>query len=276
LVLSFEKKVQLMRKANWFVSSSSILLRSLVVFYTIPIATISSGAEQGLTSRNWGEKFATPGARLELNEAGLTRGLQGGIGVANYRIGVVGFRALERVDLWIWRVGKEPAIVSSELHVNDGELSCGEISPATAELTVNCIGAERKAEISIRSGQAEPVGFALLSRDGTTKAFAKTVPFPFEISSGPCHMSIEREDAGGTLFVAKASGLRPSEKLDVLFTSENEKTTLSRRADSLGEWRTMVSPAVRDKNSGAGSIHLKAQSCELQLDYRWGTATAPN
>jgi hypothetical protein len=104
----------------------------------------------------------------------------------------------------------------------------------------------------------------------------KVVPFPAEVISGERTLSIERENETGTLFVVTAKGLRPYESFNAVMISESERAKLSGRTDANGLWRTMVSPAVKGKSQGGGNIDLKAQSCNLHLDYRWGLPTSSN
>jgi len=194
----------------------------------------------------------------------------------NYTIEAFGFARSSPVDLWIWIIGKEPQVLALDFNLREGELVCDKRPLSALGQKVTCRGPSQAAEITISAIQGEPVSVALVSHDKKTRVFAKVVPLPFEVVQGTCRMSVEREDQGGTLFVATALGLRANESLNVAMASENEQAKLSGKTDPAGIWRTMFSPVVKGRNSGAGSIDLKSESCQLHLDYRWGTATAPN
>jgi len=258
-----------------FIRLRACLGRAIAVVGSVQFLFATCVSPQALTSRTWGPKFATTGASLELKRVGPIGESSSGYS-ANYTVEVFGFAPSTSVDLWIWRVGKEPQVLASDFKVKGRDLVCDKPPLSAFGQKVTCRGPAQAAEMAISAIQGEPVAVALISHDKKTRVFAKVVPLPFEVVQDTCRISVEREDQGGTLFVATALGLRPNESFNAAMASENELAKLSGKADSNGIWRTMFSPVVKGRSSGTGSIDIQSESCQLHLDYRWGTAKAPN
>src|SRR5437773_7157341 len=133
-----------------------------LLFFSLSVTQRTPPASaQALTSKTWGPNFATPGAALELKRIPQSKSTEKAGGTASYFLGASGFDRSTTVDLWLWRVGKEPEVVAPGLNVKNGTLACGQVVPPVKNQTIGCAGPGEQAEITIDSLKGEPVAVGL-------------------------------------------------------------------------------------------------------------------
>ena len=74
----------------------------------------------------------------------------------------------------------------SEVHLNNE----GKVLSKPADPAHNI--AEEPFLINLLGSKAEPFQFAIVSADSQFRAFTRIIPFPMELSAGPCHLSVEQ------------------------------------------------------------------------------------
>lgn len=124
--------------------------------------------------------------------------------------------------------------------------------------------------------QAEPVWFALTSKDGTLKTFLKHIPFPVESREGRCRLSAEMIslDAGdigrpGPLYGIRGEGFAPDEEVTITRSSEGNVVEDKGRASPAGSLGEFYSPRVAGRKSGSAKLQLSAASCRPAIEFKW-------
>lgn len=111
---------------------------------------------------------------------------------------------------------------------------------------------------------------ALASEDRTISAFTKVIPQPMVARDGGCLLSLELVSHRGDRFLASGSGFVPGE-IAVIESRYAGRISKKRRPASR-EGRLppdVIAHATSDADRRA-RYSVKAQSCEVALDYQWG------
>ncbi|MBZ5681464.1 MAG: hypothetical protein LAO24_15295 [Acidobacteriia bacterium] len=115
----------------------------------------------------------------------------------------------------------------------------------------------------------EPIRWALVSEDATTKAFAVVVPFPLEShGKGECTASARLESPTGLVFLLSFSGFQPGEPIDVTseFKSESKKATQQASAQGTTEMPVLFG----EGDKGKAKVTASSKTCEVSLSYKVG------
>ena len=119
--------------------------------------------------------------------------------------------------------------------------------------------------------KGEPIEYALISTDQTIQAFtARVVPFPIETKDGECLLSVQLGSRRGDLFLVMGQGFPPDGEVTTESRSSGEVLKGKSRLSPDGKFATIVTPAVKGKQSGKASFTASSGSCRPTVDYEWG------
>ncbi|MBZ5650044.1 MAG: hypothetical protein LAO18_06125 [Acidobacteriia bacterium] len=215
-------------------------------------------------TKEWGDKFNTPGATLVLKKTGQDL-LNGHTAVA-YSAFASGLPKDRHYALWTWIVGSDPQPVADAYINNDGRV-------------VNVLGdsqhqvAEDPIDLKVFAGKGEPKKIALISDDGQLHVFAQAVPFPIEASDGPCRISGVMEGPAYEAVAVFVTGLQPKEDLLVDTQSESENAQNKAIATEGGTYNSLILPFVKGKPSGKASFRVTGKSCKVGIAFPWGAGS---
>ncbi len=222
---------------------------------------------------NWGYHPA-PGARLTLMEAGRKNGRHGTI--ITYHVESSGFPAGKTYSLWMMLSGdhKTKALLFGYLANATGALICpGQSQPGDPPVKdSHCYPLERAVFDVDNYHNGEPVDFAIVSTDGTVRAYARAYPFPIQSQDGHCSLHVELETTKFTSFMIRGAGFDPGESVTTSSNFGKDATPGIQQASSQGEFAAEVNADVPGKNSGSATFAATGKSCHPTVTYEWGKA----
>jgi hypothetical protein len=236
--------------------------RAAALFISAGLLCTSQCVAQSAPNRDqFGEKFDSPGAKLTYKET--ARQFMGDRTVVTYNLFATGLSADGQYVLWSLGLGSNPQPVADAYLNKDGKV-------------VNVLAdpqrhiSEDPIDLKLFGSKGELFRFAVISADGSLRAFTQIVPFPMEKASGPCHLSaIEIAPSyAGVLIVV--TGLQPNEALTTDQQSENEGGEGKGTANAEGIYNAAVLPFVKAKKSGKARFNVTAQSCKVGIEFSWG------
>src|ERR1051325_9473245 len=131
------------------------------------------GAQQQLDRTSWGASSA--GASLRVMEMQRTPRSEGGTWV-HYFLQGIGLPKNLTYSLWEWELGGEPKLVLARVPMrDDGVLLCSGKPGGLSGASTEQVYAGRMTAM-----KAEPKRMALVSVDGTLRAFGTSIPFPVD------------------------------------------------------------------------------------------------
>jgi hypothetical protein len=226
-----------------------------------PFACTTAFAQAQLTREQWGEKFNSPGVTLTNKE--LKRDSINGHPVVTYNLYAPGLPRGLHFVLWSRNVGGEPK-PATDAYINQD----GKVVRVLADPQRNI--QEDPINLRVAGAKGQPLGFALTSDDGTLKVFTQIIPFPINVSSGPCSLSAIETGPYYSGMLISVTGLQPNEDLKLEQRSENEGGQSKAKADGTGNYRTLIMPFVKGKTSGTASFEVTASSCKIGFSFPWG------
>lgn len=239
-------------RASTFTALASIL----TVLTHIPLA-----AAQLPRREEWGERFNSAGAKLIYKEIDRTK-MQGRT-VITYSLFATGLPKDQHYVLCVLNVGSEPRGITDAYLNEDGKVVNVLADPARGV-------AEDPINAKIFGGKGEPIQFALVSDDGTLRAFAEIIPFPVEETVGSCHLSLIETGPYYSGVLIRVTGLQARESLDIELSSENEGGKSKAAADGDGTYNAALLPTVKGKKAGEAHYHVNAKSCQIGIKFPWG------
>lgn len=133
-------------------------------------------------------------------------------------------------------------------------------------------------ELELGLAEMQPgefVQFALLTEDGSAKAFIQITPFPYRAEGeGGCRLSVQAIAPNREIFEITGAGFQPDKELDTVSTSSGEtmKSTMKGRPD--GTLRLVILPAVVGKTGGDATYSASDSKCSVKVLYKWGDEMA--
>jgi len=222
---------------------------------------------------NWGY-HPTPDARMVLKEVGRKPGRHGT--VITYHVESSGFPTGKTYSLWIMLSGSHITrpVLSGYLANGTGTLVCpGQSQPGDPPVAgSHCFPLERATLDSDNYHNAEPVDFAIVSTDGTVRAYARAYPFPIQAQDGKCTLNAEIENTKFTSFVIRGVGFEPGENVATSSTFGKAQTAGTQQTSPQGEFAALVRADVPGKNSGSATFSAAGKSCHPSVTYDWGNA----
>lgn len=217
---------------------------------------------QTVPSRDhWGEKFNSPGAKLSYRETARTT-VQGRT-VITYNLFASGLRNDQHYVLCLLNVGSDPKAVADAYLNGDGKV-VNVLADAPHHVAEDPINAK------LFGGKGEPIELALISDDEQSRAFTQIVPFPWEESAGPCHLSLIETGPYYFGVLIKLTGFQPDEELNIEQRSETEGGQSTAKADAQGTYNAAVLPFVKGKRSGKAQFFVSGKSCKIGIEFPWG------
>lgn len=253
----------------------------------------ASNATQDLAQElkvHWKENPA-PNVHFELKEA--EREKQGGTTHVAYRLETAGFPAGKTFALWIRQSGNQlifPVLGNYGADSN-GKLVCPDELPDAKSVVNSGADKEKAAEpqppapgekklgcMSLvefrfhvqRYHKGEPLDLALVSTDGTVRAFAHAYPFPIWAQDGKCSLTVELNDPEGKFFTVLGEGFDPGETVKISTSSEKETKEDSQQASPDGGLQALLAPRVIGKESGSATFTAIGNSCHPKVTFEWG------
>jgi hypothetical protein len=122
-----------------------------------------------------------------------------------------------------------------------------------------------------RYHKGEPYEYALISTDQAVRGFAKTFPFPLEARDGSCQLHAERIYPSRAVAI-EGKGFVPGEKVSTMSESSGEVLPSTETVSDEGELAVhIVDPGVIGRRGGTAQFRVVAKSCQLTLEYAWGS-----
>jgi hypothetical protein len=129
---------------------------------------------------------------------------------------------------------------------------------------------EDPINVKVFGGKGEPIQFALISDDDRFRVFAQIVPFPMEVTSGPCHLSAIQTAPYYLGILIRVTGLQPNEDLIIDEHSESEGAQTKGTANDQGDYNAVMLPSVKGKRSGKARFNAMSKSCKIGVEFSWG------
>lgn len=243
--------------------SRSALILTLIFALALPLSA------QQFDKASWGERFGSAGASLRVMEMSREPRSEGGTWV-HYFLQGIGLPKNQLYSLWEWELGSEPKLVLSRVPLrDDGVLLCsgkpGDCSGATEEQ----VFAGRMTAM-----KAEPKRMALVSADGTLRAFGTSIPFPVDATDQNCKVWLERKNPDASEATVYGTGFAPKDRVTVSMTGETTGATLRRNVDEKGRWTADVAHTGDAMHaSGSSQIAVKGKNCSTTVTWTWGKET---
>jgi hypothetical protein len=224
-------------------------------------------------SANWGQNPA-PDARLVLKEAARKNGRRGT--AITYHAESSGFPTGKTYSLWILQSGDHKALplLQGYLANATGTLVCpGQSKPGDPpDRSVHCFPLERASLDVDNYHNGEPVDFAIVSTDGTVRAYARAYPFPIQAQDGKCALHVEIDNSKFTTFVIRGEGFEPNENIKTSSSFGKDATEGTQQASPQGEFAATIHADLPGKNSGTATFTATGNSCHPTVTYEWGKA----
>jgi formylglycine-generating enzyme required for sulfatase activity len=231
---------------------------------------------------NWGQN-PTSNARLELRESERKKARVDCLVACStkitYHLESSGFPAGKTYTLWTMQSGDQKVFPFDGGYSVDasGSLVCPEKSeqggpvPGVAPCRPSA-PLERTVLTFGNVAKGEPVDFAVVSTDGTVRAFARAYPFPIQAQDGKCTLTVELEDSKGTSFIIRGTGFGPSENLKTSSSFGKDAIEGTQQASPQGELAVAIHPELPGKHSGSATFAAAGNSCHPTVTYEWGKA----
>ena len=274
-------------KDDWSMPIYQEMMKRLQVVQPRPANMLSEGAvpspAQPIPARqlaqelaaNWG-KNPTANARLELKEVG--RKMVRSHTEVTYILETAQFQQGNSYALWEMLSGDQrifPLMGGFSADAT-GALICPAVpQPGSfAPIGSPCMPArtlEKSVVLTFSTvHRGEPFDFAVVSADGTVRAFAHTYPFPITAQDGKCTLVAEFEDSKITSFVIRGTGFDPGEVVKTSSSFGNDATAGTQEASPQGEFVAALRADLPGKSSGAASFAATGNSCHPTVTFEWG------
>jgi hypothetical protein len=248
-----------------------VLILSCVTKISLPTAILCSfatllnspefSAQTAPTEDQWGERFNTQGAKLAYKELGRT--FVSGRTVVTYNLFASGLSKRQHSVLWVLNVGGKPQ-PTADAYVNEEGKVVNVLADPQRRVP------EDPINVKVFGGKGEPIQFALISDDDRFRVFAQIVPFPIEVTSGPCRLSAIQTAPYYLGMFIRVTGLQPNEDLIIDQQSESEGAQTKAKADDQGNYNAVALPAVKGKHSGKARFKVASKSCKIGIEFPWG------
>jgi hypothetical protein len=124
--------------------------------------------------------------------------------------------------------------------------------------------------IPFRPVPGEPIRLAVVSSDGSMKAFAKIVPLPLQGEDKACRVNASLLTPGAELLFIEGTGLAANSELTMRTDSEGERHDFKGKADAQGRFTSALLPHKQGLTHGTVNILLKGSTCSPAVSVPWG------
>lgn len=233
---------------------------AILSLFAILLNSAELSAQTAATGDQWGERFNSQGAKLTYKE--LERTFVGGRTVVTYNLFASGLPKGQHSVLWVLNVGGKPQ-PTADAYVNE----VGKVVNVLADPQRHV--PEDPINVKVFGGKGEPIQFALIS-DDDFRVFAQIVPFPMEVTSGPCHLSAIQTAPYYLGMLIRVTGLQPNEDLIIDQHSDSEGAQTKGTANDQGDYSAVMLPSVKGKRSGKARFNAASKSCKIGVEFSWG------
>jgi hypothetical protein len=252
-----------------------LLLSTIIVAQTVQK---SAPTDQDLTAeqktkvvrlanleKNFGKSMNSPGAELFAKEIGRSRGTD---------------RTIVKYELRATGMPPDKTYTLLQVQINGSLVKT--LAGVTLDAEGRAICAGRKdtchggspnspIDLGLFAGWAEPKRLALVSDDGTAKAFVEVIPFPNSTVDKGCSLESVLGTAKGEVTYVRGHGFAPGEELTMNSESYGEKNNGVAKAEADGSYFAVALPNVLGKLSGTTVWEVKGKTCDPKLTFTWGT-----
>jgi hypothetical protein len=272
--------------------SRLIARMSLCVLFCLPLFAFgqdSKRADNLQIFRFWGEPVPSVALRISLQRQALwddsgqdalnPSGLQlrfekidekpmpDGRSAARYRIFAAGAPENKVFSLDYWPVGKEVTGDDSDLYVNTQGLLM--IHRPKPEQEMSFTAGADELEITAETDTAEPIRYALTSKDGDLKIFRTLVPHPVIANDQGCSLEVRIAEPHGAAVLVIAGGFPEKAKVPLVLQSEGVKTSEMLVTDSNGHGVMAGIPSVLGKAQGMLKAAAEGPNCLPSVVLPW-------
>lgn len=212
---------------------------------------------------NWAYHPA-PGAQVTLQEDQRTSTSKGTKII--FSVETAGFPAGKKYTIWMMESGDDKTFPVFTGYTTDatGKLVCAD-DPGPKAYCFN------QVKLDIHDyHMAEPIHVAVISTDGTVRAYAKAYPFPVQGQDAGCALTVTMDNSKATLFSIEATGFEPQEEVMVT-TTAGKAGTKSQQVSAKGNFAYIIDYSHgMGANSGSETFTVAAKSCHPSVTYDWG------
>jgi hypothetical protein len=121
--------------------------------------------------------------------------------------------------------------------------------------------------------RGEPIEYAVISSDGTVRAYTRIIPFPLEAKSkNGCKLVMSLVSPDLMNFAINAEGFGKGEVVKTTSRSGQETLVSNTTASEDGGFVVIIAPGVVGQTGGEATFEASSSSCTVQINYDWGTA----
>ncbi|HEY1524828.1 MAG TPA: hypothetical protein VGH51_01215 [Candidatus Angelobacter sp.] len=209
--------------------------------------------------RNWDARSNSPGTELEAVEVSHTG--KGSKLIAMYELRAKGLPPDLRYELlWLPTMAGSPKEIQStgdvEIDRNDGRVMNASTDPQRLVVP--------------NSAPGEPYRWALVSKDGTHKAFIAVLPNAIQSTNNGCKVNVVRLMPKFELAFVQFSGFPPQSEVNVRGNSAGEIHDFKLTTNAEGYVDTGILPFKAGKSSGTMELQTKTPKCSLKVSFKWG------
>jgi hypothetical protein len=251
----------------WGSAWPQLVARRAAIVLFLGLSSCIAAAQNLNPPKEWATRFTSEGVEFAFEE--LERKTVPGNSSVVYKFRFSGFPRDKTYALWAkWLDGK--TVRFGEFQVDDTGDLVGTVANDSRPIRMS----KYTVHFS-RMYKGEPIIHALVSTDSaqTIKAFARTVPFPIRATgNGQCSLEAELLLPRGRPFAVMGHGFKPNEKIGTVSRSWPEVVKGNVEVEADGRFGSLVDPGVIGHTGGAASFTAVGESCEVTLQYEWGTA----
>lgn len=230
-------------RAMYWIRPFRVLLLAYVTGLLAACSATPTDVPSNSEEFSWNKKLATPGAEIRFENTSES----------GYTMFVSGLPEDKQYHLWFKRL--------------DGKTGSFQVPNTSTLFSTGMVFKFRK----FRRGQ--PMDYALVSTDGTPRAYATLIPYPIEaISEQGCRLSAKMLLSNGRLFVITAEGFEPGER--AILTSRSGDTSFEpkeRRIGKNGRFFIVLDPTTEGRSGDTTTVGVSSKSCDVTLRFKWGT-----
>lgn len=225
-------------------------------------------------SASWEPRHSTPGVTLRMVEAGRRK--QGGSTLVGYGFEAEGVPEGRVFRLLMWSSGTQvQTLLDGLTATRSGHLVCTD--PTLPEHAFWRCEAQKLEDLRIgvfKQVRGEATRTALVSRDGSVRAFARAVPFPLVATDGACRLELESLHPDYGTFIAWGAGFPPGERARLELGVGRQTSEFVPEADARGRFHVRLSPRRPGKKGGEATVRATAPGCQPELEFDWGDRAA--
>jgi hypothetical protein len=226
---------------------------------------MARAAKIAQATMSW-DASGTPGTNAEVLL--IKKGDYRGKPTVDYRLKISGARPGGRYTLMAWPVTLEQPVAAMEglTIAADGTVGC------PADSTKSCAQHIKGAELHLTyvTAPGEIYRHALISEDHQTRIFFSIVPDPMIAVDKACSLEVVRLSPQFELVIVRGRGFQPGEELRFHTQSYQEVHDVAVTADSSGEFRAQLTPAVKGRVAGASTVTATGKTCAPTISFDWG------